>query len=209
MRSAIWIMVVVLAAGILVQEGEGVEPVLDQEGDVYGSRTWAGNGGGTQLYKCAQQVQPTLRHLYRVEVVHTWNEDISAGDLNLRVLGVNNGGPDTPGIVVLGSLTLSLPDIAQPHTHPKVLTFDFSTSPVDLDGYLNGVGNMFILLEFTGDVPGTYKLDTSTVANGEYSRPFYQMTDGANWLLKPTQDMVFRTYGLATLPPKGTAILIR
>lgn len=213
MRCAIRIMVVVLALGLGVQEGVGVEPVLDQEGSVAGNKTWAGWSSVTGPYKSAQQVEPTLRYLFRVEVQHNWNADIAAGAMNLRVLGTYATWlPNDVNVVVLGSKTITFPtDVPQPHDYPKVLTFDFSDSPVDLDGYLNHVDNMYIYLEITGDITvgsGTYDLDASSVGAGSYPRPFYRMTDGSNWV-SLDQDMVFRTYGLATLPPRGTVVVIQ
>ena len=203
MRYGIWMVVAVLTAGICGQQAvAAIVPVLDQEQWSTGGKTWAGRSSVTGNYKSAQQVAPTLQYLFKVEVIHPWNEDIAAGDLNLRVLGTYaTWAPNDPNVVELGSKTINYPALVpQPLVHPHVVTFDFSANPIDLSGYLHSQGdtNMFIYLEFTGDIPGspgTYKLSTGPGAQGGlYPRPFYQMTNGTTWV-SANQDMTFRTYG--------------
>ena len=202
MRHGHWAAVAMLVIGLC---GQGVTmgmPFVDQEQWTFGGKTWAGSSSTTGPYKSAQQVEPTMQYLFQVDLVHSWNEDISAGDLNLRVLGTYaTWAPDHPDVVELGSKTINYPAIVpQPHTHPFLATFDFSDNPIDLTGYIHSQGdtNMYIYLEVTGDItdgPGTYKIGAGPAAQGGlYPRPFYQMTNGTTWV-SANQDMTFRTYG--------------
>ncbi len=202
MKAASWIIMAVLAAGIGVRSANaGLDPVLDQQQTVRNLGSVFVGVDGT--YSSAQTITPTLRYLCGVRYLWVGATGVG-GNLTLEVWGFSIDNPvPTDSHVVLGSQTFTV-------TVDTEADLDF-TSPIDLKGYLNTDGWGRIMLVFTSNESDAIRIGSS---NSDLYKPGGASNGGAlygawptNWAVK-NFDLGFKTYGLATLPPKGTAILI-
>lgn len=178
-------------------------PVLDQYAEEEAGSLWAGIYAEAG-YATAQAISPTKRYLYEVRVKGAYGASVT-GTLILQVQGAtaDNLPPDWPGTVVLGSKAV----VISAGTPAGEVSFDFSSNPIDLNGYLAASGNGRVILKITSDYSNPDFIFTMKASDNGLAYP-----DDSYWIVPPleswstnlTQDLWFQTWGSDTGPEQFT-----